>query len=154
MCLNKEVWLEEIYPLIEQQLCSGGSASFTINGTSMLPFLRSKKDSVKIANPNAAIRKVAPKKYDIIFYRRANGDFVLHRIVKVKNGYYICRGDNQVDDERVAKENVIAVATEYCKNGVWKPMGNKGQRIYSFFWVNTMIIRKIKRKIFSIFKKK
>ena len=154
MCLNKEVWLEDVYPLIEQQLCAGGSASFTINGTSMLPFLRSKKDSVKIANPNEAIRKVAPKKYDIIFYRRANGDFVLHRIVKVENGYYICRGDNQVDNEQVDKQSVIAVATEYCKNGVWKPMGNKGQRIYSFFWVNTMIIRKIKRKIFSIFKKK
>ncbi|MBE6692542.1 MAG: hypothetical protein E7586_04350 [Ruminococcaceae bacterium] len=146
--MNKEIRLEDFFPLIDEQLNSGGSAVLTIHGTSMQPFLIDRKDSVRLEKPSST-----PKKYDVIFYRRDNGDFILHRIVKVKGGGFVCRGDNQVDDEfPVVAERVIGIVTQYNRGGDWKNMDCFSQRCFAFLWVNTMILRKIKRKIFSLFK--
>ena len=79
----KEVELKEIYPFLSEMLECGNSISFKPNGTSMLPLLRQGLDSVVLAKP-----KNAPEKLDIVFYRRSNGQFVLHRAVNVKNGIY------------------------------------------------------------------
>jgi hypothetical protein len=43
--------------------------------------------------------EIPPKKYDVIFYRRENGQYVLHRIIKIKKDGYVCRGDNQTAKE-------------------------------------------------------
>ncbi len=148
--MNKEIRLEDIFPLIDEQLNLGGSAVFTIHGTSMQPFLMDRKHSVRLEKAVSM-----PKKYDVILYRRDNGDFILHRIVGVKDGGFVCRGDNQVDDEfPVAAERVIGIVTQFRRNDNWKNMDCFAQRCFAFFWVNTMILRKIKRKLFSLFKKK
>lgn len=147
--MNKEVSLENIFHIIEEQLDSGGNAVFTIHGTSMLPLLCDRKDSVRLVKPTTA-----PKKYDIIFYKRQDGSYILHRIVAVKKRSFVCRGDNQVDNEYpVSPESVIAIVSEYNRKGKWKSVDSLSHIIYSRFWVNTMILRKIKRKVFSIFKK-
>ena len=115
----------------------------------MLPLLCDRKDSVRLVKPT-----LAPKKYDIIFYKRNDGNYILHRIVAIKNRSFVCRGDNQVDNEYpVNPESVIAIVSEYNRKGKWKSVDSLSHIIYSRFWVNTMILRKIKRKVFSIFKK-
>ena len=50
---------------------------------------------------------------DIIFYRRDDGHFVLHRIVGIdENGFILC-GDNQTDLEKgITDKNVIAKVIE------------------------------------------
>ena len=60
----------------------------TVNGTSMFPMLRNKKDTVIIKPLTGKL-----KKYDITLYRKRNL-YVLHRIVKVTPGGYIICGDN------------------------------------------------------------
>lgn len=133
-------------PIINEQLDAGGNAVFAIHGTSMKPMMKDRIDSVRIKKPTDA-----PQKYDIIFYRRDDGHFVLHRIVGVKNGSYICRGDNQIVDEfPVKNENIIGIVTDYTKNGSFKSIDCLSQKIYSRFWVNTVAFRKLKRRIYVI----
>lgn len=131
-------------PLINEQLNAGGNAVFAIHGTSMKPMMKDRIDSVRIIKPTEA-----PKKYDIIFYQRDDGGFVLHRIIGVKDGSFICRGDNQIIDEYPVKsESIIGIVTDYTKNGVFKSMDCFSQKLYSRLWVNTVLFRKIKRKAF------
>lgn len=141
--------MKDLLPIIEEQLQAGGSASFTVHGTSMQPLLFDRRDSVVIAkNP-------VYKKRDIILYRRDNGLFILHRIVGVKNGDFVCRGDNQTENEYPVKSgNIIGAVREYERNGVRRDMNEATQRVYSFLWVNTVFVRKLYRKIKSILRRK
>ena len=65
--------LKEYVPLIEEVIESGGEFRLFPRGTSMMPLLRQGNDSVILVKCENA-----PKKRDIIFYKRPNGQFVLH----------------------------------------------------------------------------
>ena len=69
----------ELLPIIDQKLKDGGKVSFTPYGISMMPLLFPGRDSVTIETPKRDLRK-----NDIVFYRRKNGQFVLHRVESVK----------------------------------------------------------------------
>lgn len=99
--MNKVVSIEDIVPLIKEQLNHNGTVRFTPKGNSMLPTLRNNKDSVTLKSPLFPL-----KKYDIAFYVRDNGQYVLHRIVDIpKDGTYTMRGDNQFVNEKVSLRN-------------------------------------------------
>lgn len=145
--MNKTITLEEIFPLIKEQLESGGRAAFISHGTSMKPLLKDGENKITLIKPLEE-----PRKYDIIFYRRSDGKFILHRIVGVKKDGFVCRGDNQFQNEfPVTKEQIIAVLSEYTKNGKQKKINCFSQKLYARFWVNTMWIR---RCIYNIIKRK
>lgn len=105
--------LADIFPLIEEKLKSGGEVSFKPHGISMLPLIRQGKDSVTLKQ-----LKEEPKKLDVIFYRRTDGQFVLHRIVGTdKNGYILC-GDNQyIKEYGVQKSQIIGIMTAVLRDG-------------------------------------
>ncbi len=141
--MNNRLSLNEIFPIIQEQLESGGSAVFTIHGVSMLPMLKDGESKIRIIKPTKK-----PKKYDIIFYRRANGQFVLHRIVGIRRNGFICRGDNQIENEfPVGKDTVIGILTGYTKNGKWIDFDSFSQFIYSRRVVNTVFYRRAKHWI-------
>lgn len=109
---KKKITLDEIYPVIKETLLSGGTVELPVTGTSMFPLLKAGRDTVIIK---------ADSKYnigDIIFYRRDDGHFVLHRIVGAdKNGFILC-GDNQtVTEKNVTEKHIIAKAVELHRNG-------------------------------------
>ncbi len=146
--MNNRLSLNDIFPIIQEQLESGGSAVFTIHGVSMLPMLKDGESKIRIIKPTKI-----PKKYDIIFYRRDNGQFVLHRIVGIRKNGFICRGDNQIENEfPVSKDSVIGILTGYTKNGKWKDFNSFGQFIYSRRVVNTVFYRRAKHWIKKKFK--
>lgn len=147
--MNKTVTLNDLFPIISEQLNAGGSASFVIHGTSMEPLLHNGKSTVKIIKP-----RTLPKKYDIIFYRRDDGYFLLHRIVGIKSEGYVCRGDGQtVSEYPVKRDWVIGIMSEYGENGKLKSVESLTQKIYAFFRVNTVFALKIKRKAIDIIKR-
>ena len=57
----------------------------TIVGISMYPLLRQRKDSVHIVKINKTL-----KKNDVILYKRDTGQYVLHRLIKIKKGTTFC----------------------------------------------------------------
>ena len=109
-------------------------------GTSMLPMIRERIDTVKLVKVD---RKL--KKGDVILYERANKTYVLHRIIGIKKqkGHekYILCGDNQVILEKYVEENQITAVMEGyyrgesyidCDNNEYKRYVNK--RIRSRKW--------------------
>ena len=79
------------------------------------------------------IKKVtAPlKKNDIPLYKRDSGQYVLHRIVKIKNGeYYIC-GDNRAFIERgITDRHIIGVLTDIVREGRTIPVNSPEFKSY------------------------
>jgi len=148
--LNNSLSLEELFPIISEQLEHGGSASFTIHGTSMLPMLKDGKSTVRLIKPVSN-----PRKYDIILYRREDGSFVLHRIIEIKKEGYVCRGDNQIENEfPVKKEWVIGILTDYISDGKQISVKSFSHYVYSRFRVNTAFIRRAKHKLKTFIQKK
>ncbi len=107
------VSLSEMYPIICEQLEAGGKVRFKPHGTSMLPTIRQGIDEVELSKPDGKL-----KKYDIAFYKRKNGQFVLHRILSKKSdGTYIIRGDHQLEYEYgICDEDIIAVCSGIYRN--------------------------------------
>ncbi len=124
--MSKSVYLKDIEPFIEEILENGGSVSFMPNGQSMMPLIREGQDSVIIS---PLLRK--PQKYDAILYKRTNGQFVLHRIVKVKKNSYVLCGDNQFQYEyNVTDSMIIGLMTALKRDGQTVTPDNKEYAAY------------------------
>lgn len=136
--MNK-ISLADYYPLIQETLDRGGTFSLTITGTSMYPFIVGGRDKVTLSPLPEKL-----KKNDLPLYRRANGAFVLHRIVKVcKNGTYTCCGDHQWWLEKgLQREQMIGLATEYVRKGRKLTNRNVLYRCYRTFWTWVLPLRK------------
>ena len=71
-------------------------------GTSMYPLIKEGIDTVKI------VPKVGRcKKYDVVLFQRKNGQYILHRIIKVRRHSYDIRGDNVYHVERHITDDMI-----------------------------------------------
>ena len=102
---------------------------YKTKGISMRPMLRQNRDLVHIVPPVGRL-----KKYDVAFYRRANGQYVLHRVVKVKQEGYGIRGDNCIGTEYVGEEQLLGVLTAFQRNGKTTPVTAPGYRLYARLW--------------------
>ena len=89
---------------------------FSPHGTSMLPMIRGGLDIVVIL-PVDDYKLL--KKYDVVFYKRDNGNFVLHRIVAKKRDFFLCCGDNQTWREKVLPEQIFGRLAGFYKDNVY-----------------------------------
>lgn len=130
----------ELLPLIREQIELGGSVRIAPRGTSMLPMLRYGVDSVVLSPVPDRLRK-----YDIPFYRRDNGQFVLHRIVAAGDTY-TCIGDNQFQLEPgIRRDQMIAVVTSFTRGGREISVTNPLYRCYCCFWHYSRPVRRFWR---------
>lgn len=140
--MSKIISMEEMMSIIQEQLESGGKATFTPKGKSMFPMLRDGKDTVTIGKAIGPLRK-----YDIPLYQRSNGKFVLHRVVKVQHGTYVMRGDGQFFDEYgVEDSQIIGVVESFSRKGKKYSCRGIGYGFYKRIWVATVGIRKFYKK--------
>lgn len=128
---KKRVQMAELYPVIQRQLSRNGSVTFTVSGRSMQPMLYNRRDSVTLVSAPQRL-----KKYDVIFYKRDNGRFILHRIIRVhKDGLFTCRGDNQWEKEYpVRPDQVIGVVSSFNRSGREIGVRSFKYRIYVYTW--------------------
>lgn len=127
---KNKVSMEDVVPLIEECLQSGSSVTFFPKGISMLPMLRQGKDSVTLSPVSGKL-----KKYDLPLYRRENGKYVLHRVVKVKNDEYIMAGDHQFEYESgISHRQIVAVVTEFQRDGRDHSVNEIGYQLYCRLW--------------------
>ena len=133
---NVSVNLEQIYPLMQERLAAGETVQFTPRGVSMRPMIYGERDQVVLSPAPAKL-----KKYDLPLYRRKNGQFVLHRVVKVGDTY-TCIGDNQYDYEPgVRHEQIIAVTTAFIHNGKKYSVHSFSYWLYCRLWHFTRPVR-------------
>lgn len=135
---KKRISLDEIYPVIKEKIDIGGTVQLPITGTSMLPLLVWGRDTVEL------IKCENPQKYDIIFYRRDDGAFVLHRIVgKNENGFILC-GDNQVQKEYgITEKHIIAVVKSITRKGKTFSVDKFSYKFYVKLWTLILPLRNI-----------
>ena len=130
------VRLEQILPLMQERLAEGESVQFTPYGTSMRPMLYGGRDQVVLSPLPEKL-----KKYDLPLYRRDDGQFVLHRVVKVGDTY-TCIGDNQFAYEPgVRHDQMIAVTTGFYRKGKYCAVDSFGYQMYSRLWCWTRLPR-------------
>ena len=142
---TKKVALEELYPIIKEQIENGGTVKLPITGTSMLPLLVQGRDFVVLK----ACKKAEIN--DIIFYRRDNGAFVLHRIIGIDDKGYILCGDNQwVKEYGIKDHNIIGVVTEIHRDGKTIEINDKKYVKYYKRWLKLLPIRKPLIRILTI----
>ena len=122
--------MEELVPILQLQMEVSGSAVLTVTGWSMMPMLHNRRDSVTIAPLTSS-----GKKGDVILYRRENGRYVLHRVLRKRKADYIFCGDNQFFTEKVKEEQFLAVITGFTRNGKPYSVDNKGYKRYVWWWV-------------------
>ena len=119
--------------------------SFVPRGNSMWPILKNRGQSVIVQAKTERLNKL-----DVAFYVRANGAFVLHRVIEVtENGYIMC-GDSQLTLEPVKEEQVFGVMTGfYVKDNLVGVLDEKYlERVKK--WYGRKTRRKIKIKFFNL----
>lgn len=128
--------MEELAQILKLQLVEGGRAALNVTGSSMKPMLHGNRDAVFLVPE-------APKKGDVILYRRENGQYVLHRIVRINDGEsFVCSGDNQWKPEMVSAHQIMATVSEFRRNGKRYNKNHKGYRIYVWLWVGIFPLRR------------
>lgn len=135
--------LEFLMPIIKKQLDEGKSVKFKPHGTSMLPMLRQGIDSIVLSPLPEKLNK-----YDLPLYQRANGQYVLHRIVDVGDTY-TCIGDNQyVLEKGLTHNQMIAVVTEFYRGDKCYSCKKLSYKMYCVFWHKSRKLRHfIKRAV-------
>ena len=123
---------------IEAFLSENGTVVYNIRGVSMLPLLRQKKDLV-------IVRRKEDVRYgvgDVVLYRRASGQIVLHRIIGMRPDGYVLRGDNCVRREYgVRDRDIMGKMTGFVRSGREHRVEDTSCRIYTFVWLRTGFLR-------------
>lgn len=126
----------------QEILAKEGRLIFTPGGTSMRPMLRHHQNPVVLL-PKPENRRL--KKYEIPFYQRDNGVYVLHRILKVQKDSYVCCGDGQVyPEEGVRDDMIFALLAGFYKGDRYIDLSkSRFYRLYGRFWVAILPIRRL-----------
>lgn len=122
----------------EEELRRHGRLIYTNTGTSMLPMLRQHRDLL-IIEPRPQGRC---KRYDVVLYKRPSGQYVLHRILKVrKNDYVICGDNRRVREFGVPDEWIFGILTGFVRDGKQINVTDFQYRCYVHLWCDFFWIR-------------
>ncbi|WP_295212265.1 S24/S26 family peptidase [Ruminococcus sp.] len=142
---ESEFALSEYDDTIRFVLESGGEFRIYPKGTSMLPLIKQGRDSVCLVKPKSRL-----KAGDIAFYRRDNGHYVLHRVIKTTDEGYIICGDNQLSLEGgITDDNIIAKVSKIYRKGRLITEEKLLYRAYKRLW-SSFFIRRVYFKLRSI----
>ena len=138
---TKEVWLEQLMPIMREKLAAGKNVRLSPRGVSMLPMIRQGMDSVVLSPLPEKLEK-----YDLPLYQRDNGQYVLHRVVEVGETY-TCIGDNQFEFEPgLRHDQMIAIVTAFSRGERDISVRSLSYRIYCRFWHYSRPIRHFWRR--------
>ena len=142
--------MTEIVPMIEDAIKDGGEFRLITAGTSMLPMLRDRKDTVILRRVEGKL-----KKYDLPLYKRADGSFVLHRIVGFGEKGYKMSGDNHpMIEYPVTDEQIIAVTVGFIKDGKITSTDSIKYKLYCIWHCNVKKpMRELKRRLRQVVKR-
>ena len=121
----------------EEEINRTGRLVYTNVGRSMMPLLRQHKDLMIIEKPAGRCRK-----YDVPLYKRDNGQYVLHRILKVRKEDYVICGDHCWRKEYgITDRHIIGVLTGVVRNRKTIPVTDRRYLAYVHLWCDFFYIR-------------
>lgn len=121
----------------EEQLTKNGKLIYTNKGDSMMPLIKQDRDLLIIKSVHGRL-----KKYDVPLYKRDSGQYVLHRILKVrKNDYVICGDNRWVKEYGITDKHIIGVLTAVVRNGKVISVNDWKYKLYVHLWCDLFPIR-------------
>ncbi|MBQ4629867.1 MAG: S24/S26 family peptidase [Clostridia bacterium] len=128
--------MDELAPYITDAISSGKKVKLTVTGNSMYPLFKDRRDTVILA-PFESVNKK-----DVVFYRRQNGRYVLHRVLKKKGDSLVLAGDNETQKEYgISVSDCIAVMKSFERYGKKSDVSDLWYRLYSSFWTFVFPVR-------------
>lgn len=139
--LNTMEYISSLRQLTEE----GYEVQLVVSGNSMSPFLIHQRDSVYFKKPDRDLRSG-----DIVLYQRNNGQYVMHRIWKVKpEGYYIVGDAQKMVEGPVLEEQIFGLITKVCRKGKWISKGNFWWEFFEHIWIHMIPIRRMIVKVYE-----
>lgn len=136
--MNEAVRISDYDSLIREVLATGGEFRLYPHGTSMLPLIRQGVDSVALRSLDGPV-----KKQDILFYRRSDGSYVLHRVKSVGRRGIVLWGDNQhVLEYGVTEDQIIGRVARIFRADHEINCRSFKYRAYLWLW-QFIVLRKI-----------
>ena len=128
----KVVDTREYVGMLKELTEEGKEVSMLVFGSSMAPFLIHARDMIYFKKPDRELQKG-----DIVFFRRKSGQFVMHRIWKIRpEGYYIV-GDAQTQIEGpVKREQIFALITKVRRKEKWLEPGDFWWEFFEHVWLH------------------
>jgi signal peptidase len=140
----------DLAPLLADCLQRDTDVVIAITGTSMLPLLRAGIDRVVLTSAKGE----ALKKGDIPFYRRRNGQFVLHRVVAVTPKGYTMTGDAQtLLEPGIQPDQILAVVKGIWRGERYVPCGKKSYRFRARLWMALRPVRPFLMRVYRVWRK-
>lgn len=126
----------------EEEILRTGKLVYTNVGDSMLPLIRQGRDLLIISKVEGRL-----KKYDVPLYKRDSGQYVLHRILKVRKQDYVICGDNRYHKEYgITDKHIVGVLRGIVRDGKEISVDSLLYRLYvhlwcDFFYVRALVLR-------------
>ena len=141
--MNLEIDTREYVSALKEMVEQGMEVSMIISGTSMEPFLIHNRDRIYFQRINGTI-----KKGDMVFFQRKTGEYVMHRVMKVRNQQYYMAGDHQTFLEGpIEEKQIFAKVVSVERAGVWITEEDSIWKFYAVWWRRLFWPRKVVNKL-------
>lgn len=142
-----EIPMRELAELLCAQMDAGAEAALTVTGYSMLPMLHDRRDRVWLTRLDRV-----PKRGDVLLYRRENGQYVLHRVIRPEGSEQcLCCGDNDSRAELVKHADILGVVSRFSRKEAVYSVRKRSYRLYVFVWTGLFPVRRpllwVRRKL-------
>lgn len=147
----RQVNTVEYISMLRELVREGKAVNLLISGNSMSPFLVHLRDTISFKAPDRPL-----KIGDIVFYQRDNGQFILHRIVRVHKAAdgarsYDIVGDNQTQIEHgVREDQIFALVFAVERKGIKLKPGDFWWWFFERVWPRVIPLRRLIQKIYSM----
>lgn len=141
----KVVDTTEYVSVLRELVEEGREVNMVVWGGSMTPFLGHGRDTIFFSAPERKLRRG-----DMVFYQRDSGQFVMHRIWKVKKDGYYMVGDAQTEIEGpICREQIFARITKVKRKGKMITRGNFWWEFFEKVWIRIVPIRPLLCRIYT-----
>ena len=133
---DKALMMEEIRRLVSE----GHTATITVRGNSMNPFLVDRRDKMTLGGfVDNDIRRGA-----VVLFKDSTGDYIIHRVVSREGDDLTIKGDgNSQKVEKASVQDVIAVMHNIERKGCIYTPESRTWRVYSYIWMLLSPVRRI-----------
>lgn len=142
----REVDTQEYMTVLKELVENGNQVSLLISGSSMSPFLIHHRDIIYFQKPDRKLNAG-----DMVFYRRGSGQYVMHRIVKIRpEGYYMV-GDAQTEIEGpLDRAQIFGLVTAVKRNGRMLRPGDFWWEFFARIWLRIIPLRGLINRIYRM----
>lgn len=133
----RQIDAREYISTLKELTKEGKEVSMLISGSSMSPYLVHARDSICFKKPDRRL-----KKGDMVFFQRTTGQYVMHRIVKIKKDGYYMLGDAQREIEGpIKEEQIFALVTRVKRRGKWEGPESFWWKFFAHVWIHLVPVR-------------